>query len=163
MDYIPPASVPGRRLGPRPLTEDGVAALLDRYAFHDSVLRRVVLDQEFGRYATPPRAARLVIDAMVMSEDLRWEPVSLDLLGVRRFRIDESVTTTWVLYDPPQFTRFDGLLQVDLCAERFGNLHPENAEEVFEGSSLVFEVAGGTWSALNPWGQQDVSGSKGRP
>ncbi|QRP43855.1 hypothetical protein [Amycolatopsis sp. FDAARGOS 1241] len=152
MIWTPPASVPDRKLGPFPLTEEGVAALLDRYGFGDSVLRRVVVDQESGRQAIPPRVVRLVIDAMVMSEDIRWEPVSLDLYGVRRFRIDESVTTSWVLYDPPQFTRFEGLLQVDLCAERCGSLHLANAEEVFEGSNLVFEVTGGTWSALHPWG-----------
>ncbi|WIX75377.1 hypothetical protein QRX50_28080 [Amycolatopsis carbonis] len=99
-----------------------------------------------------------MIDARVLSEGRRWEelrgePVSLDLLGVRRFRIDENIGGSWVLYDPPQFTRFDGLLQVDLCAERFGNLHPESAEEVFDGSALVFAAAGGTWSALHPWDQ----------
>ncbi|MGW6980967.1 hypothetical protein ACWGE1_16180 [Streptomyces sp. NPDC054932] len=88
-----------------------------------------------------------------MSEDLRWEPVSLDLFGVRSFRIDESSGFSWVLYDPPRFTHFDGLLQVDLCAERFGSLRPENTQEVFEGSDLVFAATGGTWSALHPWEQ----------
>lgn len=145
--------VPGQKLGPHPLTEDGIAALLARYEFGDSCLRRVILDQEFGPQAKRGRVARLVIDARVGGEDLRWEPVSLDLLDVRRFRIDESVGFSWVLYDPPQFTHFDGLLQVDLCAERFGSLRPENVEEVFEGSDLVFAAAGGTWSALHPWDQ----------
>lgn len=153
MDLRPP--VPERRLGPHPLTEDGIAALLAHYAFHDSCLHRVILDQEYGPQARRGRVARLVIDARVMSEDLRWEPVSLDLLDVRRFRIDEdeSVGSSWVLYDSPQFTHFDGLLQVDLCAERFGSLRPQNAKEVFEGSNLVFAAAGGTWSALHPWDQ----------
>ncbi|MEW2504717.1 hypothetical protein AB0878_30045 [Amycolatopsis sp. NPDC047767] len=154
MDLRPP--VPERKLGPHPLTEDGVAALLHRYAFHDSLVRRVIVDQEWGPQGT--RVVRLVIDARVLSEgarweDLRWEPVSLDLLDVRRFRIDENIEGSWVLYDPPQFTRFGGLLQVDLCAERFGSLHPENAEEVFDGSALVFAATGGTWSALHPWAQ----------
>ncbi|MFF8277944.1 hypothetical protein ACF05T_17815 [Streptomyces lateritius] len=149
MDLRPP--VPARRLGPYALTEDGIAALLARYAFGDSCVRRVVLDQEFGPQARG-RVARLVIDARVRGEGLRWEPVCLDLFGVERFRIDESRGFAWVLYDPPQFTRFDGLLQVDLCAERFGNLRPRNAREAFEGSELVFAAAGGSWSALQPWG-----------
>ncbi|MET7991642.1 hypothetical protein ABZU76_12100 [Amycolatopsis sp. NPDC005232] len=154
MDTRPP--VPERKRGPYPLTEEGVSALLGRYEFHDSLVRRVVVDQEWGVPAR--RVVRLVIDARVLSEgarweDLRWETVSLDLLDVRRFRIDENVEGSWILYDPPQFTRFDGLLQVDLCAERFGNLHPENAEEVFDGSALVFAASGGTWSALHPWDQ----------
>ncbi|GLV99063.1 hypothetical protein ACIP46_07190 [Streptomyces lavendulae] len=149
MDPRPPT--PDQRLGPHPLTEEGIAALLARYAFGDSCLRRVVLDQEYGPRAAGGRLARLVIDARVVSEDLRWEPVCLELHHVRRFRIDESAAFSWVLYDPPRFTRFDGLLQVDLCAERFGSLRPETASEVFEGSELVFESAGGTWSALRPW------------
>lgn len=149
MDNRPP--MPERKLGPFPLTEDGAAALLDRYAFHDSLLRRVVVDQEWG--LKPTRVATLVIEAGVLSEDLRGELVSLELLGVQRFRIDETIGGAWVLYDPPQFTRFDGLLQVDLCAERFGSLPPENAEEAFAGSELVFAAAGGTWSALHPWGR----------
>jgi hypothetical protein len=82
---------------------------------------------------------------------LRWEPVCLDLLDVKRFRIDESQGFAWVLYDPPQFTRFDGLLQVDLCAERFGGLRPRSGQEVFEGSELVFAAVDGTWSVLEPW------------
>jgi hypothetical protein len=153
VDLRPP--VPERRLGQHPLTEDGIAALLARYAFHDSCLRRVILDQEYGPQRRRGRAARLVIDARVVSENLRWEPVSLDLLDVRRFRIDENdrFASSWVLYDPPQFTHFDGLLQVDLCAERFGSLRPENAEEVFEGSQLVFAAASGSWSVLHPWDQ----------
>ncbi|MEV0594087.1 hypothetical protein [Nonomuraea cavernae] len=146
-------SAPERRLGPHPLTEDGIAALLARYEFGDSCLRRVILDQEYGPKATRGRVARLMIDARVVSEDFRWEPVLLELLDVRRFRIDESVGFAWVLYSPPQFTHFDGLLQVDLCAERFGSLRPENGEEVFEGSDLVFAAAGGTWSALHSWDQ----------
>ncbi|MFC9815692.1 hypothetical protein ACFVJM_26900 [Streptomyces virginiae] len=149
MDLSPP--VPARRLGPHPLTEDGVAALLARYAFGDACVRRVVLDQEFGP-KTRGRVARIVIDARVVDEDLRWEPVCLDLAGVERFRIDESRGFAWVLYDPPQFTRFDGLLQVDLCPERFGSLRPGDAREAFEGSELVFAATGGTWSALQPWG-----------
>ncbi|MFG2987513.1 hypothetical protein ACGFYQ_40980 [Streptomyces sp. NPDC048258] len=133
------------------MTEDGIAALLARYEFGDSCVRRVMLDQEFGPQARG-RVVRLVIDARVVDEGLRWEPVCLDLFGVERFRIDESGGFAWVLYDPPQFTRFDGVLQVDLCAERFGNLHPRNAQEAFEGSELVFAAAGGSWSALQPWG-----------
>lgn len=39
---------------------------------------------------------------------------TVDLLDVRRFRIDESVGRAW-LYDPPQFARFDGPLQ-STCA-----------------------------------------------
>ncbi|WP_030722217.1 hypothetical protein [Streptomyces sp. NRRL F-2580] len=135
------------------MTEDGIAALLARYEFGDSCVRRVMLDQEFGPQARG-RVARLVIDARVMDEGLRWEPVCLDLFGVERFRIDESRGFAWALYDPPQFTRFDGLLQVDLCAERFGNPHPRNAQEVFEGSELVFAAADGSWSALQPWGSR---------
>lgn len=56
-----------------------------------------------------------------------------------------------VLYDPPQFTRFDGLVQVDLCAERFGDLPPSSGQEVFEGSEWVFGAVEGTWSVLGPW------------
>ncbi|WP_326836589.1 hypothetical protein VSH64_17035 [Amycolatopsis rhabdoformis] len=154
MDTRPP--VPEPKLGPYPLTEEGVAALLGRYAFHDSVVRRIVLDQEWGPGGS--RVARLVIDARVLIEgarweDLPWEPVCLDLLDVRRFRIDENIEGSWVIFDPPQFTRFDGLLQVDWGAERFGSLHPENAEDVFDGSALVFAASGGTWSALHPWDQ----------
>ncbi|MFE7589532.1 hypothetical protein ACFU6K_09030 [Kitasatospora sp. NPDC057512] len=145
------ARVPERRLGPYPLDEDGIASLLTRYEFGDSCLRRVILDQEYGARAVRGRVVRLVIDARVVSDELRWEPVCLDLVDVRRFRIDESVGFSWVLYDPPQFTRFDGLLQVDLCAERFGALRPAGSEEVFEGSALVFEAAGGAWSVLQPW------------
>ncbi|MGA5819775.1 hypothetical protein ACPC54_18180 [Kitasatospora sp. NPDC094028] len=148
VDLRPP--LPERVLGPYPLDEEGVAALLDRYAFGDGCLRRIVLDQEFGRQ-NRGRAVRLVIDARLAHEDLRWEPVCLDLVDVRQFRIDESVGFSWVLYDPPQFTRFDGRLQVDLCAERFGGLSPQNAKEVFDGSELVFSAAGGTWSALHRW------------
>ncbi|WP_327305986.1 hypothetical protein OG730_22885 [Streptomyces sp. NBC_01298] len=92
-----------------------------------------------------------MIDARVVDEDLRWEPVRLDLFGVRLFRIDESRGFAWVLCDPPQFTRFDGRLQVGLCAERFDGPPPANEREVFEGSELVFAAAGGSWSALHPW------------
>ncbi|MEU9003050.1 hypothetical protein [Streptomyces sp. NPDC048551] len=42
-------------------------------------------------------------------------------------------------------------MQVDLRAERFGSRRPESAEEVFDGSQLVFAAAGGAWSALHPW------------
>ncbi|AUY53021.1 hypothetical protein [Streptomyces sp. CB01881] len=147
----PTTAVPERRLGPYPLNEDGIASLLARYEFGDSCLRRVILDQEYGARAARGRLVRLVIDARVVSDELRWEPVCLDLVDVQRFRIDESVAFSWVLYDPPQFTHFDGLLQVDLCAERFGAGRPASAEEVFEGSELVFAAAGGTWSALQPW------------
>lgn len=132
------------------MTEDGIAALLARYEFGDACVRRVVLDQEFGPQGRG-RVARLVIDARVIDEGLRWEPVCLDLFGVDRFRIDESGDFAWTLYDPPQFTRFDGLMQVDLCAERFGNQHPRNAQEAFEGSELVFAATDGSWSALQPW------------
>lgn len=97
------------------------------------------------------RVARIVIDARVVAEDLRWEPVCLDLTGVQHLRIDESRHFSWVLYDPPMFTHFDGLMRVDLCAERFGRSSPQNAREVFEGSDLVFSATGGTWSALRPW------------
>ncbi|MFE7591261.1 hypothetical protein ACFU6K_17840 [Kitasatospora sp. NPDC057512] len=145
--------VPERKLGPYPLDEDGIASLLARYAFGDSCLRRVILDQEYGPRARRGRVVQLVIDARVVSDELRWEPVCLDLVDVRRFRIDESVGFSWVLYDPPQFTHFDGLLQVDLCAERFDGPPPVSSEEVFEGSELVFAAAGGTWSALHPWAQ----------
>jgi len=143
--------VPSRRLGPYALTDDGIAALLARYEFHDSGIRRVILDQEFGRKPRG-RAVRLVIDARVPDEGLRWEPVCLDLVDVKRFRIDESQgSPAGVLFDPPQFTRFDGLMQVDLCAERFGSLRPSSGQEVFEGSELVFEAVEGTWSVLEPW------------
>jgi hypothetical protein len=135
------------------LDEDGIASLLARYEFGDSCLRRVILDQEYGARAARGRVVRLLIDARVVSDALRWEPVCLDLVDVRRFRIDESVGFSWVLYDPPQFTHFDGLLQVDLCAERFDGPRPASSEEVFEGSELVFAAAGGTWSALHPWSQ----------
>ncbi|WP_416875029.1 hypothetical protein [Kitasatospora sp. SC0581] len=145
------APVPERRLGPYPLDEDGITSLLTRYGFGDSCLRRVILDQEYGARAVRGRAVRLVIDARVVSDDLRWEPVCLDLVDVRRFRIDESIGFSWVLYDPPQFTHFDGRLQVDLCSERFGALRPASSEEVFEGSALVFEATGGAWSVLQPW------------
>ncbi|MEV7558960.1 hypothetical protein [Streptomyces sp. NPDC089795] len=148
MDLSPP--VPERRLGPYALDADGIAALLARYEFGDACVRRIGLDQEFGPQAR--RLARLVIDARVVDDGLRWEPVCLDLVGVLHFRIDESRSFAWVLYDPPQFTFFDGLLQVDLCAERFGSLSPHDAKEVFEGSELVFSANGGTWSALQPWG-----------
>ena len=145
------APVPSRRLGPYALTDDGIAALLERYEFHDSGIRRVIIDQDFGRKPRG-RAVRLVIDAQVADEALRWEPVCLDLADVKRFRIDESQgAPAGVLFDPPQFTRFDGLLQVDLCAERFGALRPSSAREVFEGSELVFEAAEGTWSVLELW------------
>ncbi|WP_190094479.1 hypothetical protein [Streptomyces melanogenes] len=70
---------------------------------------------------------------------------------MRHFRIDESCGFAWVLQDPPQFTRSDELPQVDLRAERFGSLHPENVQEIFEDSELVFAAADGTWSALKPW------------
>lgn len=143
--------VPARSFGPHALTDDGIAALLARYEFGDACVRRIVLDQEFGP-RTRGRVARLVIDARVITEGLRWEPVCLDLVGVERFRIDESRGFAWALYDPPRFTRFDGLLQVDLCAERFGALHPRNAREAFEGSELVFAATGGSWSALQAWG-----------
>ncbi|MFH9795013.1 hypothetical protein [Streptomyces virginiae] len=115
MDLRPP--VPARRLGPHPLTEDGVAALLARYEFADACVRRVVLDQEFG----PKTRGRVAASPGCSTP-------------------------------PPQFTRFDGLLQVDLCPERFGSLRPGNAREAFEGSELVFAATGGTWSALRPWG-----------
>lgn len=82
---------------------------------------------------------------------MRWEPVCLDLIDVKRFRIDEVQGPAGVLFDPPQFTRFDGLMQVDLCAERFGSLRPSNRQEVFEGSECAFEAAEGTWSILEPW------------
>ncbi|MFG2483941.1 MULTISPECIES: hypothetical protein [Streptomyces] len=149
MDLVPP--VPERSHGPYELDADGIAALLARYAFGDACVRRVVLDQEFGP-RTRGRVARIVIDARVVAEDLRWEPVCLDLTGVRHLRIDESRHFSWVLYDPPMFTHFDGLMRVDLCAERFGRSSPQNAQEVFEGSDLVFSATGGTWSALRPWG-----------
>ncbi|MCI4084885.1 hypothetical protein MRQ86_32175 [Streptomyces sp. MMS21 TC-5] len=68
------------------------------------------------------------------------------------FREEAPGPPRTVLYDPPQFTRFDGLLQVDLCPERFGSLRPGSAREAFEGSELVFAATGGTWSALQPWG-----------
>jgi hypothetical protein len=140
--------VPLRRLGPYALTDDGIAALLARYEFHDSGIRRVIVDQDFGRKPRG-RAVRLVIDARVVDEALRWEPVCLDLVDVRRFRIDESQgAPAGVLYDPPQFTRFNGLMQVDLCAERSGSLRPTSGQEVFEGSEWVFEAVEGTWSVL---------------
>ncbi|RKN06254.1 hypothetical protein D7319_22385 [Streptomyces radicis] len=132
------------------MTDDGIAALLARYEFGDACVRRVLLDQEFGP-RTRGRVVRLVIDARVVNEGLRWEPVCLDLYGVERFRVDESRGFAWVLDVPPRFTRFDGLLQVDLCAERFGGLRPGNAREVFEGSDLVFAATDGGWSALEPW------------
>lgn len=144
--------VPSRRLGPYALTDDGIAALLARYEFHDSGIRRVIVDQHFGRKPRG-RAVRLVIDARVLDEGLRWEPVCLDLVDVKRFRIDESQgAPAGVLYVPPQFTRFDGLVQVDLCAERFGSLRPSSGQEVFEGSEWVFEAVEGSWSVLEPWG-----------
>ena len=146
------APVPSRRLGPYALTDDGIAALLARYEFHDSGIRRVIVDQDFGRRPRG-RAVRLVIDALVVGEAQLWEPVCLDLVDVKRFRIDESQgSPAGVLYDPPQFTRFDGLMQVDLCAERFGSLRPRSGQEVFDGSELVFEAVEGTWSVLEPWG-----------
>ncbi|MFF7361927.1 hypothetical protein [Streptomyces sp. NPDC008125] len=112
---------------------------------------RVIVDQDFGPKPRG-RAVRLVIDARVLDEALRWEPIGLDLVDVRRFRIDESQEDpAGVLYDPPQFTRFNGLMQVDLGAERFGRLRPTNGQEVFEGSEWVFEAAGGTWSVLESW------------
>ncbi|MFJ4188595.1 hypothetical protein [Kitasatospora sp. NPDC089509] len=149
MDHRAP--VPPRRLGPHPLTDDGIAALLARYEFHDAGLRRVVVDQEFGRKPRRP-AVRLVIDARLSGEDEHWEPVCLDLADVTQYRIDEiGGSPAGILFDPPQFTRFDGLLQVDLCAERFGTLRPGSRQEVFEGSDLVFEATGGTWSVLEPW------------
>ncbi|WP_243744627.1 hypothetical protein [Streptomyces hainanensis] len=149
MDLIAP--VPSRRLGPYALTDDGIAALLARYEFHDSGIRRVIVDQDFG-WKPRGRAVRLVIDARVVDEALRWEPVCLDLVDVKRFRIDESQgAPAGVLYDPPRFTRFNGLMQVDLCAERFGRLRPTSGEEVFEGSEWVFEAVGGTWSVLESW------------
>ncbi|MFJ8477998.1 hypothetical protein [Kitasatospora sp. NPDC094011] len=43
MDHHAP--VPPRRLGPYPLTDDGIAALLARYEFHDAGLRRVVVER----------------------------------------------------------------------------------------------------------------------
>ncbi|MFI8185269.1 hypothetical protein OG539_41980 [Actinacidiphila glaucinigra] len=95
---------------------------------------------------------RLVIDARVVDEALRWEPVCLDLIDVKRFRIDETQgAPAGVLYHPPQFTRFDGLIQVDLCAERFGGLRPSSRQEVFEGSEWLFEAAEATWTVLEPW------------
>ncbi|MFE7412434.1 hypothetical protein [Streptomyces laurentii] len=134
------------------MTDDGIAALLARYEFHDAGIRRVIIDQEFGREPRG-RAVRLVIDAQVRDEGCRWEPVCLDLAGVRRFRIDESLgAPAGVLFDAPRFTRFDGLMQVDLCAERFGSLRPRSGQEVFEGSEWVFEAVEGSWSVLEPWG-----------
>ncbi|MDX3237358.1 hypothetical protein PV392_17095 [Streptomyces sp. ME03-5709C] len=56
-----------------------------------------------------------------------------------------------MLYERPQFTRFDGLMQVDLSAERFGGLRPSSGQEVFEGSEWIFEAVEGTWSVLEPW------------
>jgi hypothetical protein len=133
------------------LTDDGIAALLARYEFHDSGIRRVIVDQDFGRKPRG-RAVRLVIDARVVDEGLRWEPVCLDLVDVKRFRIDESQgAPAGVLYERPQFTRFDGLMQVDLCAERFGGLRPSSRREACEGSEWFFEAVGGTWSVLEPW------------
>ncbi|MGW2248868.1 hypothetical protein ACWCXH_01505 [Kitasatospora sp. NPDC001660] len=160
MDNRPP--LPKRALGPYPLDEAGTAALLARYDFGDSCVRRVLVDQEYGpRHA--PRVVRLVIDARVVSDDHRWEPVCLDLHDVRQFRVDELVGTSWVLLDQPQFTRFDGLLQVDLCAERFGNEHPANAKDVFDGSHLVFEAASGHWSALEWWEPSGYAAVAGAP
>ncbi|OKK09939.1 hypothetical protein AMK16_33295 [Streptomyces sp. CB00455] len=132
------------------MTDKGIAALLTRYEFHDSVVRRVIIDQHFGRKPRG-RAVRLVIDARVVDEAMRWEPVCLDLVDVKRFRIDEIQGPAGVLFDPPRFTRFDGLMQIDLCAERFGSLRPSNRQEVFEGSEWVFEAVEGTWSVLEPW------------
>lgn len=148
MDLRP--SVPEPALGPYALDADGIAGLLARYEFGDACVRRVVLDQEFGPQSRG-RIARLVIDARVKDEGLRWELVRLDLAGVEQFRIDESRSFAWVLNDPPRFTRFDGRLQVDLCAERFDGSLPRNAPEVLEGSPLVFSATNGTWSALQPW------------
>ncbi|BAU81117.1 hypothetical protein SLA_0162 [Streptomyces laurentii] len=145
------APVPSRRLGPYALTDDGIAVLLAHYEFHDAGIRRVIIDQEFG-WEPRGRVVRLVIDARVRDEGHRWEPVCLDLAGVRRFRIDESPgAPAGVLVDAPRFTRFDGLIQVDLCAERFGSLRPRSGQEVFEGSEWVFEAVEGTWSVLEPW------------
>jgi hypothetical protein len=138
------------------LTDDGIAALLARYEFHDAVIHRVVVDQHFGQRWR--RAVRLVIEAQVVEAQVvdeapRWEPVCLDLLDVRQFRIDEiHGGSGGVLFEPPQFTRFDGLMQVDLCAERFGSLRPSSRQEVFEGSEWVFEAAEGSWSVLEPQG-----------
>ncbi|MEU3076570.1 hypothetical protein [Streptomyces laurentii] len=133
------------------MTDDGIAVLLAHYEFHDAGIRRVIIDQEFG-WEPRGRVVRLVIDARVRDEGHRWEPVCLDLAGVRRFRIDESPgAPAGVLVDAPRFTRFDGLIQVDLCAERFGSLRPRSGQEVFEGSEWVFEAVEGTWSVLEPW------------
>jgi hypothetical protein len=152
--------LPKRELGPYPLSEDGIASLLARYDFGDSCLRRIILDQEWGPQRSP-RAVRLVIDARVVSDDYRWEPVCLDLHDVRQLRIDEVAGTSWVLFSAPQFTHFDGLLQVDLCAERFGHEHPANSKEVFEGAHLVFEAASGYWSALKWWEQSGYAAVAG--
>jgi hypothetical protein len=141
--------VPPRTLGPHALTDDGIAALLARYEFHDSVVRQVTVDQDLRR--NPQRYVRLVIEAQLAAEPSRWEPVCLDLVDVRRYRIDESPGPAGVLFDPPQFTRFDGLLQVDLSAERFGGLHPSSADEALKGSWWAFEAAEGSWSVLEPW------------
>ncbi|MEU8837323.1 hypothetical protein, partial [Streptomyces sp900116325] len=69
--------------------------------------------------------------------------------------------TSWVLFSAPQFTHFDGLLQVDLCSERFGHEHPANTKDVFEGSHLVFEAASGYWSALTWWDQSGYAAVTG--
>ncbi|MFE3790073.1 hypothetical protein [Streptomyces goshikiensis] len=147
------AQVPPRRLGPFPLTEEGIAALLGRYEFGDSCVRRVVLDQEFGGQSRG-RAVRIVIDAQVRGEDNLWETVCLDFEGVSRFRIDESKGFAWVLYDPPMFSRFDDQLYVDFCAEWFDGPGPADAEQVFEWSQLVFAMASGSWSVLQDWGNR---------
>ncbi|MYV99227.1 hypothetical protein, partial [Streptomyces sp. SID3343] len=149
MDFGAP--IPPRRLGPFALTEEGIAALLGRYEFGDSCVRRVVLDQEFGP-RTRGRAARVVLDVQLRRKDACWETVCLDFEGVSRFRIDESDGFSWVLFDPPMFSRFDDdTLYVDFCAEYFDGPRPTDAEQVFEWSKLVFAVKSGSWSVLADW------------
>ncbi|WP_369199143.1 hypothetical protein [Streptomyces djakartensis] len=96
-----------------------------------------------------------------MSDDYRWEPVCLDLHDVRQLRIDESAGASWVLFSAPQFTHFNGRLQVDLCAERFDHERPADSEEVFDGANLVFEAASGSWSALKWWDQSGATTASG--
>ncbi len=144
------AQVPPRRLGPFPLTDEGITALLDRYEFGDSCVRRVVFDQEFG-VRSRGRAARIVIDAQVRDGANRWETVCLDFEGVSRFRIDESTGFSWVLSDQPMFSRFKDQLHVDFCAEYFDGPRPARADQVFEWSKLVFAMANGSWSVLEDW------------
>lgn len=145
------APVPSRRLGPYALFDDGIAALPARYEFHDSGIRRVIIDQDFGRKQRG-RAVRPVIDARVVNEALRGEGARVPGPGRREAIPDRREPGgAGVLYERPQFTRFDGLMQVDLSAERFGGLRPSSGQEVFEGSEWIFEAVEGTWSVLEPW------------